>query len=143
MGAQQSASRGNISVLQGATYFMALLTASTAALLAYVSSVPAYLAFGLTIAAVIVLLAHQPISRMTVASVVLVTVAFIAPATLVHVTYSSAGCVDGVPCDPAPNAHEGLRFGLAGVLLCAGLLVALIGLFLPSRRMHPRRRARG
>jgi hypothetical protein len=118
-------------------YFLALLVVSTAALLAYASSVLAYMAFGLAIAAMLVLLVHQPISLMTVASAVLVTLAFIVPATLVHATYRSSGCIDGVPCDPAPNLHGELRLGLAGVLLSAALVVAAVGLFRASRLTHP------
>jgi hypothetical protein len=141
---QQAASIGTVQVLRATTYFVALLIASTAGLLAYVSSVLAFAAFGLVIAAVLVLLVHQPISRVTAVSALLVALAFIAPATLVHVTYSSAGCVDGVPCDPAPNLHWGLRFGLTALLLCAALVAAAVGLFRSSRlthRPHHRRRS--
>ena len=130
-------------VLRATTYFVALLVASTAALLAYVSSVFAYAAFGLIIAALLVLWVHQPISSMTVLSVVLLPLAFIVPATLVRVTFSSAGCVEGVPWYPAPNLHGGLRLGLAAVLLSAALVTAAVGLFRSSRRTYappPRRR---
>jgi len=141
--ARQASSIGAMQVLRATTYFVALLFASTAALLTYVSSVFAYAAFGLIIAALLVLLVHQPISSMTVLSAVLLPLAFIVPATLVHVTFSSAGCVEGVPCDPAPNLHGGLRLGLAAVLLSAALVTAAVGLFRSSRRTyapHPRRR---
>jgi hypothetical protein len=140
---QQASSIGALQVLRATTYFVALLVASTAALLAYVSSVFAYAAFGLIIAVLLVLLVHQPISSTTVSSVVLLALAFIVPATLVHVTFSSAGCVEGVPCDPVPNLHGGLRLGLAAVLLSAALATAAVGLFRSSRRKdssHPRPR---
>jgi hypothetical protein len=133
---QQAASIGAIQVLRATTYFVALLIASTAALLAYVSSVFAYAAFGLIIAAVLVLLVHQPIGLMTVTSVILVALAFIVPATSVHTTFSSSGCVDGVPCDPAPNLHEALRLGLAAILFSAALVTAAGGLFRSFRLTH-------
>jgi hypothetical protein len=133
---EPSAANARIRALRAATYFVALLVASTAGLLAYVSAVLMYSVFGLVIAAVLVLLVDQPISRLTVASMVLVTVAFIAPATFVHITYSSAGCIDGVPCDPAPNLHEGLHLGLAAVLLFAALITAAVGAIRSSRLMN-------
>jgi hypothetical protein len=124
-------------------YFLALLVASTAGLLASVSSELVYVALGLIIAAVMVLWAHQPISRMTAISAVLLALAFIVPATLVEETFSSARCVEGVPCDPLPNNHPGLRIGIAAVVLLISLVVAVVGLFRSSRIDHaplPRRR---
>jgi hypothetical protein len=124
-------------------YFLALLVASTAGLLASVSSELFYLALGLIIAAVLVLWAHQPISRMTAISALLLPLAFIVPATLVTETFSSARCVEGAPCDPLPNNHPGLRIGIAAVVLLISLVVAVVGLFRSSRIDHaplPRRR---
>lgn len=131
-------------ILRGTTYFLALLVASTAGLLASVSSELFYVAFGLIIAAVMVLWAHQPISRMTTISAVLLALAFIVPATLVEETFSSAHCVEGVPCDPLPNSHPELRMGIGAVVLLSSLVVAVVGLFRSSRIDHtplPRRRS--
>ena len=129
-----------VSLLRGVTNFFALLVAGSGALLAFVdenSPVPtrtAYVAFGLIIAAVLILMVHQGISRMTVASLILLALAFIAPATLVRTTWESTGCVTGVPCDPSPNDHLGLRFGLAGAFLLAALITGVAGLVRSSKR---------
>jgi hypothetical protein len=144
----EAAPIGRIQVLRGATYFLALLIVSLAALLALVDRyhpAPARIAFGafgLVIAATLVLWVHQPIGTMTVSSAILLGLAFIVPATLVHETFSSAHCVRGVPCDPVPNGHLGLRVGLAAVLLFMSLVTAAAGAFrsrlsrapLPGRR---------
>jgi hypothetical protein len=142
--AEQSASIRRIQVLRVATYFLALLVASTGTLLAYVSSVLAYAAFGLVIAAVLVLLVHQPINPLAILSAILLALAFIVPATLGHETYSSALCIRGVPCDPVPNSHLGLRVGLAAVLFFAALVTAAVGRFRSARlhhTPHPRHRS--
>lgn len=126
-------------VLRATTYFLALLVASTAALLAFVaSSLPdatriALAAIGVVIAAVLVLLVHQPIGRMTAASVILFAMTFVVPKIFVHETFSSAHCVRGVPCDPVPSSHPGLRLALAGVLLFISLMTAAVGLIRSSR----------
>jgi hypothetical protein len=136
----RSARSDYVSLLRGATYSLALLVAGSGALLAFVdenSSVPtrtAYVALGLVFAAVLIVMVHQGISRMTVASVILLALAFIAPATLVRTTWESTGCVTGVPCDPSPNDHLGLRFGLAGAFLLAALITGVVGLDRSSKR---------
>lgn len=144
MSAEQSASIGRIQVLRGATYFIALLVVSTAALLAHVSSVLAHAAFGLVIAAVLVMLVHQPIGRMTLSSAILLALAFIVPATFVHETPDTTGCAGAMsPCDPAMNSHLGLRLGLAAVLLFAAFVTAAVGRLRSSRppnAPHLRRR---
>jgi preprotein translocase subunit SecY len=138
MSVEPSASNG-IQVVRGATYFLALLAAGTGALLASVDSTSpvvtriAYAAFGLVIAAVWVLWVHQSISRVSVSSAILLVLAFVVPATFVHETFDSTGCVRGVPCDPVPNLHRGLRFGLATVLLFAALVTAAAGWVRSSR----------
>ena len=139
MGSGWSRSSGSIQVLRGGTYFVALLVFGLGALLAFVDSTSAasiriaYVAFGLVIATVLVQLVHQPIGRMAVASVLLLVLAFVAPAVLVRETFDSTGCIQGVPCDPAPNLHEGLRFGLAAALLVASLVAAAAGQIRSSR----------
>ena len=127
-------------VLRATTYFLALLVASTAALLAFVaSSLPnatriTLAAFGVAIAAVLVLLVHQPIGRMTAASVILFAMAFIVPKLFVHETWNAALCRgSSTPCTPTPNSHMGLRLGLAAVLLSAALVTAAVGLIRSSR----------
>ena len=137
MSPEQSATIGRIQVLRGATYFIAILVASTGALLAYVASVLAYAAFGVVIAAVLVLLVHQPIRHMTVASVIFVALAFIAPSAFVHQTFNTAGCRGAVtPCTPTPNSHLGLKMGLASSLLAAALVTAAVGWVRSSRLTH-------
>jgi hypothetical protein len=130
-------------VLRATTYFAALLIVSTAALLAFVaSSLPdatriTLAAFGLVIAAVLVLLVHQPIGHMTAASAIFVALAFILPATLVHETSRGGLCGGGpTPCDPGMNSHMGLRVGLMAALLLASLVSAAVGLFRFSRLTH-------
>lgn len=127
-------------VLRATTYFVALLVASTAGLLAFVDSYEsaaariAFAALGLVIAAVMVLWVHQPIGRMSVSSAILLILAFIAPTTLVHETFNTALCRGSTtPCTPTPNSHLGLRLGLAAVLLSAALVTAAVGLFRSSR----------
>jgi hypothetical protein len=127
-------------VLRATTYFAALLVVSTAALLAFVaSSLPdatriTFAAFGVVIAAVMVLLVHQPIGRMTAASVVLFAMAFVVPKFFVHETLNAALCRgSSTPCTPMPNSHPGLRLGLAAVLLSAALVTAAMGRFRSSR----------
>lgn len=71
MSGEPSASIGGIQVLRVTTYFASLLVVSTAALLSYVSSVLVYAAFGLVIAAVLILLAHQPLGRITALTAIL------------------------------------------------------------------------
>lgn len=151
MRAEQSASSGTIRILRAGTYFGALLVAATAALLAIVDSYDpapariAFAAFGLVVAAVMVLWVHQPIPRMSVTSAILLVLAFIAPNTLVRGTFNSALCRgSSTPCTPTPNSHLGLRLGLAGVLLLTALAVAAVGLLRTSRldhTPHPRRRS--
>jgi hypothetical protein len=137
--AGRSTSSGSIQVLRGGTYFLALLVVGLGALLAFVDSTSpavnriAYIAFGLVIATVLVLLVQQPIGRITVASVLLLVLAYIVPAVFVHETFHSTGCIQGVPCDPAPNLHEGIRFGLAAALLVASLVGAAAGQIRSSR----------
>jgi hypothetical protein len=143
-----SATTGRIQVLRAATYFAALLVASTAALLAFVaSSLPdvtriTFAAFGLVIASVLVLLAHQPIGRMSAISAIVVTLAFILPATLVHETSGGGLCGGGpTPCDPGMNSHMGLRLGLMAILLFGALIAAGVGAIGSSRLTnapHPR-----
>jgi preprotein translocase subunit SecY len=138
-------------VLRATTYCLALLVASTAALLAFVaSSLPdatrtALAAFGLVIAAVMVLWVHQPISRMSVSSAILLILAFTAPSFLVHETFNTALCRGSTtPCTPTPNSHLGLSLGLAAVLLSAALITAAVGRFRSSRLTStpiPRRRS--
>ena len=138
-------------VLRATTYFLALLVASTAALLAIVaSSLPdatriTLAALGVVIAAVLVLLIHQPIGRMTAASVILFAMAFIVPKFFVHETLNVALCRgSSTPCTPMPNSHPGLRLGLATVLLSAALITAAVGRFRSSRltsKPIPRRRS--
>lgn len=124
-----------IQILRAGTYFAALLVATIAALLAFVDSydpAPARIAYGasgLVIAAVMVLWVHQPIGRMSASSAILLILAFVVPATLVRETFSAFHCVRGVPCDPVPNSHLGLRIGLAAVLLFISLVTAVAGLF--------------
>ncbi len=141
---QQAASIGGIQVLRATTHFVALLIASTGALLAYVASVLAYGAFGVVIAAVLVLLVHQPIRAMTVESVIFLALAFIAPSAFVHVTYNTAACRGSTtPCDPAPNNRLGLLLVLTAILLGAALVTAAVGCVRSSRLTHaPRRRIR-
>jgi hypothetical protein len=124
-------------------YFVALLVASTATLLAFVaSSLPdvtriTLAAFGVVIAAMLVLLVHQPIGRMSAISAILVALAFILPASLVHETSRGGLCGGGpTPCDPGMNSHMGLRVGLMAVLLFASLVSAAVGLFRSSRLTH-------
>jgi hypothetical protein len=131
--AEQRARSESIRVLRGTTYFIALLIFSSGALLAYVSSVLAYAAFGLIIGAVLVLLVYLPIGRMSVSSATLVALAFIVPETFVHQTFTTARCVQGVPCDAVPNSHPGLRLGLAAAVLVAALVTAAVGVFRSSR----------
>jgi hypothetical protein len=147
---ERSAPIEGIRVVRAATYFLALLVVSLGALLASVDPYApsptriAFAAFGLVIAAVMVLWVHQPIGRMTVSSAIFLASAFIVPAILVHETFSSADCIRGVPCDPVPNSHLGLRIGLAAVSLFAALVTAAVGLFRSSRlhhTPHPRRRS--
>ena len=133
MSAERSASIGTVQILRAATYFVALLVVSTAALLAYVSSVLVYASFGMFIAAVLVLLVHQRVSLATVSSMILLVLAYIVPATLVRTTFDSGGCTPGIPCDPVPNSHPGLRLGLAAVLLFAALITAAVGAIRSSR----------
>lgn len=127
-------------MLRATTYFIAFLILSTAALLAFVaSSLPdatriALAAFGLLIAAVLVLLVHQPIGRMTAVSAILLALAFILPATLVHETPRGGLCAGAItPCDPGMNSHLGLQIGFAAVLLSAALVTAAVGLFRAAR----------
>lgn len=138
MSPERSASNGSIQVLRGATYFLALLVVSTGALLAFVASVLAFAAFGLVIAAVLVLLVHQPVGRMTVSTAILLALAFIVPATFVHETPDTTGCAGAMnPCDPAMNSHWGLRLGLAAVLLFAAFVTAAVGSVRSSRLTDP------
>jgi hypothetical protein len=131
---QQRASNGTIQVLRGATYFVALLFALTGTLLAFVASVPAYVGFGLLIAAVLILLAHQRLGRMTLLTAILLILSFTVPAIFVHETPDTTGCAQALtPCDPAMNSHLGLRLGLAAALLFAALVTAGIGLVRSSR----------
>jgi hypothetical protein len=139
----KAAPTGRVQVLRVATYFLALLVVSTAVLLAYVSSVLAFGAFGVLIGVVLVLLVHQPITRVTAASAILLALAFVVPATLVHETFRSDHCIQGVPCDPVPDFNWELRRGLAAALLSAGLVMASIGSFRSSRHTHPQRQAPG
>jgi hypothetical protein len=148
---ERSATTGRILVLRATTYFAALVVASTAALLAFVaSSLPdvtrlTLAAFGLVIAAVLVLLVHQPIGRMSAASAILAASAFILPAALVHETPRQGLCGGGpTPCDPGINSHMGLRVGLMAALLSTALITAAIGPFRSSRLAHasvPQRRS--
>jgi len=132
-----------LALLRGVTYFVALLVAGSGVLIAVADassprgSRALYVCFGLVIAAVIVLSVHQPPSRFTVFSFVLLALVFVAPATLVRTTWESTGCVMGVPCDPAPDFHAGLRLGIAAVLLVASLVSAVAGV-LRSPRSPPR-----
>lgn len=71
---------------------------------------------------------------MAVLSLILLALAFIAPATWVRTTWVSTGCVTGVPRDPSPNDQLGLRFGLAGAFLLAALMTAVAGLVRRSKR---------
>ena len=129
-----------LSLLRGVTYFVALLVAGSGVLIAVAdTSSPRgtralYVCFGFVISTVLVLLVHQRPSRFTVFSFVFLTLVFVAPATLVRTTWESTGCVMGVPCDPAPHSHEGLRIGLAAVTLSAALTTAAVGLFRSSTR---------
>ena len=131
----------DLSLLRGLTYSVALLVAGSGVLIAVAdTSSPRatralYLSFGLVIAAVLVLLVHQRPSRFTVFSFVFLALAFLAPATLVRTTWESAGCVFGFPCDPAPHSHQGLRLGLAAVILLAALTTAAVGLSRSSTRL--------
>jgi hypothetical protein len=139
--AQQRASNGSIQVLRGATYFLALLVVSTGALLAFVSSILAHAAFGLVIAALLVLLVHQPLGRMTVSTAILLALAFIVPATFVHETPDTTGCAGAINlCDPAMNSHLGLRLGLAAALLFAAFVTAAVGSVRSSRLTDRRRK---
>jgi hypothetical protein len=142
---ERSATTERIQVLRATTYFVALLVVSTAALLAFVDSLSptvtriAYTAFGVVIAAVLVLLVHQPIGRMSVFSAILLALAFIIPETFVHETFNSAQCIGSTtPCDLAPINHPGLRLAIAAVLLFASLVSAAVGLFRSSRLSHTR-----
>jgi Ca2+/Na+ antiporter len=134
---------GTIQVLRAATYLIALLIIGMGALLAVADATsPAttrmtYVGFGLVIAAVVVLLVHQRIGRIAMASAILLVLAFVVPATLVQETYSTH-CVAGVPCDPVPNSQEGLRLGIAAVLLVGSLLTAAAGALRPPRSSAPR-----
>jgi hypothetical protein len=129
-----------LSLLRGVTYFVALLVAGSGVLIAVAdTSSPrgtraVYVCFGLVIAAVLVLLVHQRLGRFTASSFVLLALAFVAPAALVRTTWESTGCVVGVPCDPAPHSHQGLRLGLAAVILLTALITAAVGLFRSSTR---------
>ena len=136
MSRESTASNTSVQILRGATYFLALLVASTAALLASVSSVFILAVFGLIIAAVLVLLVHQPISRMTATSAVLGALAWILPAMVVQTTYGPCSEDLPTPCDPAPNSHPGLRLGLAAVLLFATLIAAAVGAIRSSRHTN-------
>jgi hypothetical protein len=138
---EHAPSIGAVQVLRGATYFLALVVASTAALLAYVSSVFILAVFGVIIAVVLVLLVHQPIGLMTASSVILVALAFIVPATVVRTTYGPCSGNLPTPCDPAPNSHTELRLGIAAVLLFATLIAAAVGAISASRLTNsPHRR---
>ena len=93
-----------------------------------------FVAFGVTIAAVLVLLVHQPIGRMSVVSTILAALAFIVPATLVHETSRGGLCGGGpTPCDPGMNSHMGLRLGLMAILLFAAFITAGVGVIRSSR----------
>jgi uncharacterized membrane protein len=137
---QRAAPIGALQVLRATTHFVALLIVSTAALLALVaSSLPdatriALAAFGVAIAAMLLLLVHQSIGRMTGASVILFAMAFVVPKFFVHETLYTALCRgSSTPCTPMPNSHPGLRLGLAAVLLSAALVTAAMGRFRSSR----------
>ena len=148
MGPDPSRTSWRIEVLRATTYFAALLVVSSAALLALVaSSLPdvtriTLAAFGVTIAAVLVLLVHQPIGHMSVVSTILVALAFILPAILVHETSGGGLCGGGpTPCDPGMNSHMGLRLGLMAILLFGALIAAGVGAIGSSRLTnapHPR-----
>ncbi len=148
MSLEQSRTSWRIQVLRATTYFGALLVVSTAALLALVaSSLPdvtriTLAAFGVTIATVLVLLVHQPIGRMSAVSTILVALAFILPATLIHETSRGGRCGGGpTPCDPGMNSHMGIRLGLMAILLLAALIAAGVGVIRSSRLAkapHPR-----
>jgi hypothetical protein len=137
-----------LSLLRGVTYFVALLVAGSGVLIAVAdTSSPRgtralYVCFGLVIATVLVLLVHQQPSRFTVFSFVFLTLVFVAPATLVRTTWESTGCVMGVPCDPAPHFHVGLRPGIATVLLLASLLSAVAGVLRSPRSPSPQTKLR-
>ena len=74
---------------------------------------------------------------MAMSSAILLLLAFVVPATLVHETWDSTHCLSGVPCDPAANLHTGLRFGIAAVLLFASLLTAVAGVLRSPRSPAP------
>jgi hypothetical protein len=141
---EQSATTGRMQVLRATTYFVGLLVASTATLLAFADSslpdvtrITLAAVVGLVIVAVLMLLVHQPIGRMSAVSAILVALAFILPATLVHETSKGGLCGGGpTPCDPGMNSHVGLRVGLMAVLLFASLVSAAVGLFRSSRLTH-------
>ena len=104
-------------------------------MLAYVSSVLVYAVFGLVIAAVLILLAHQPLSRITALSAILLILSYIVPAISVRETPDAADCASAIaPCDPSINSHPGLRLGITAALLVASLVAAAVGLFRESHR---------
>ena len=111
-------------------YLASFLIISTAALLSYVSSVLVYAAFGLVIAAVLIILTHQPLGRIAALTAILLILSFVIPAISVHETPNTADCAGAsTPCDPSMNSHPGLRLGLAAALLIAALITASVGLF--------------
>lgn len=123
-----------ITPLRAATYFIALLVLGTGALLVTVASnFPTSARIGLSgvaiaIAGVMVLLVHQPLSRLSISAAILVALSFILPPLLIHST--PTGCLGHVgppPCDPGMNSHLGLQVGLMAALAVAALLAAIAG----------------
>src|SRR6266536_248473 len=93
-----------------------------------------FIAVAAAVAALIVLLAHQPFGRLSLTSLVSLVAAFAAPALLVHDTQDTSGCraLVRTPCDPGLNFHPALRLAVLATLLVAAFLLSLAG-FLLSR----------
>jgi hypothetical protein len=126
--------------VRAAAYFIALLVLGTGALLVTVASnFPTSARIGLSgvavaVAGVMVLLAHQRVSRLGISAAILAALSFFLPPLLIHST--PTGCLGHVgppPCDPGMNSHLGLQVGLMAALAGAALLSAIAGAARSSR----------
>lgn len=137
--AQHSASMTVRRVIRYGSWFLAILIVLSAGVAAAVSPGAAverasFPVVALSVAAVILLVAHQPLGRVSFLTILLLVAAFTVPIFLVPVTPDTSACQNvRTPCDPPLDPHVEIRLALLATLLAAALVTAARG-YARSRR---------
>ena len=131
--------RWSIGPLRASMYFVALLIASLGVLFASVESILPFATrvtaalLGLLIATTLVLWAHRSFGWLTLASMVVLSLAFVLPGLLIRSTPTPCPRHSITPCDPGLNGHLGLRVGFAAALIGVAFVIAVVGTVRTSR----------